>query len=323
MNNKKFWKYFKEYKWSNVLSMIKNNKLDPKICNENFKNKLVVITGATSGIGYSTAKKYAYKGSNLLCINRNIEKSERLKKEIENKYHVKCEYIIADLSKIEDIEQAAEELLKLKTPIDVLIHNAGVYLTKQQITEDGLDMVFVVNYYSSFLINYLLMEKLIKDGKTRILLVGSEGHRFAAWGIDVNDMSFKKRRYSAYRSYGSSKTAQILSMHVFAKHFKDSGVTINTMHPGAVRSDTGKENGLFYRWFKKSVFEKMLDLPEISAEALYFLGVSKDMEGITDKFYNKSTEEKPAPPALDLEVADDLWNKSIEIYEKYKENNKI
>lgn len=257
-------------------------------------------------------------GANLLCINRNPQKSERLKKEIESNYGVKCDYILADLSNFKDIEHVAEQLLKLNTHIDVLIHNAGIYLTKKQLTKDGLDMVFVVNYLSSFFINYLLMDKLIKDGKTRILLVGSEGHRFAAWGINIEDMNFVKQKYSAYRSYGLSKTAQILSMHVFNKKFKNSGVTINTMHPGAVRSDTGKENGLFYRWFKRSIFDKLLDSPEISAEALYYLGVSKDIEGVSGKFFNKTTLEQPAPPALDKEVANKLWKKSIEIYEEKK-----
>ncbi|MBW6441696.1 SDR family NAD(P)-dependent oxidoreductase [Patescibacteria group bacterium] len=317
MNNK-FLKYFKEYKWSNIFSMIKNNRLDPKICDKDFKNKLVVITGATSGIGYSTANKYASKGANLLCINRNPQKSEKLKKKIESKYSVKCDYILADLSNIKDIEHVAEQLLKLNTHIDVFIHNAGIYLTKKQLTQDGLDMVFVVNYLSSFLINYLLMDKLKNEGKTRILLVGSEGHRFAAWGINVEDMNFEKHKYSAYRSYGLSKTAQILSMHVFNKNFRKSGVTINTMHPGAVRSDTGKENGLFYRWFKRSIFDKMLDSPKTSAEALYYLGVSNEIDGVSGKFFNKTTLEQPAPPALDKEVAEELWRKSIEIYEKNK-----
>lgn len=177
-------------------------------------------------------------------------------------------------------------------------------------------MVFVVNYLSSFVINYLLIDKLKKEGKTRILLVGSEGHRFAAWGIDVEDMNFEKHKYSANKSYGLSKTAQILSMHEFNKIFRDSGVTINTIHPGAVRSDTGKENGLFYRWFKRSIFDKLLDSPEISAQALYYLGVSKEIDGVSGKFFNKTTEEQPAPPALDKEVARKLWKKSIEIYEK-------
>ena len=154
MKNKKFFKYFKEYQWSNIFAMIRNNRLDPKICTEDFNNKLVVITGATSGIGYHTARKYASHGANLLCINRNLQKSEALCREIESEFGVKCDYKIADLSNLKDIHRVAEELLKLNTPIDVLIHNAGIYLTKRELTPDGLEKVFVVQYLSSFIINY-------------------------------------------------------------------------------------------------------------------------------------------------------------------------
>ena len=129
MKNKKFAKYFREYEWSNISAMIKNNQSGPKICSEDFNNKLVVITGATSGIGYHTARKYASHGANLLCINRNIQKSEALCIEIKNQFGVNCEYRIADLSNLQDIHRVAGELLKLNTPIDVLIHNAGIYLT--------------------------------------------------------------------------------------------------------------------------------------------------------------------------------------------------
>jgi FlaA1/EpsC-like NDP-sugar epimerase len=96
--NKKFFKYFKEYEWSNIIAMMRNNRLDPKICKEDFKDRLVVITGATSGIGYLTARKYAAQGANLLCINRNILKSQALCQEIEQEFGVRCAHKIADLS---------------------------------------------------------------------------------------------------------------------------------------------------------------------------------------------------------------------------------
>ena len=191
--NQKFWKYFREYEWSNIFAMIRNNRLAPKICTEDFNNKLVVITGATSGIGYFTARKYAAHGADLLCINRNKEKSEALCKEIENEFGVKCDYKIADLSNLTDIHRLADELLKLNTPIDVLIHNAGVYLTKKELTRDGLEKVFVVQYLSSFILNYILMDKLKNQGNARILLVNSEGHRFAAWGLRLDDLNWEKR----------------------------------------------------------------------------------------------------------------------------------
>jgi retinol dehydrogenase-13 len=313
MKNKKFAKYFKEYEWSNIFAMIRNNKSDPKICDNTYDGKLVVITGATSGIGYLTARKYASQGANLLCINRNQKKSEALRREIENEYGVKCDYRIADLSNLKEIHQVAEDLLKLNTPIDVLIHNAGIYLTKREPTPDGFEKVFVVQYLSSFIINYILMDKLKSQKKARIIMVNSEGHRFAVWGLRLDDLNWERRRYSGLKSYGSAKLAQLLSMIVFNEQFKKTGVSINAMHPGAVKTETGQDNGPVYRWFKRNFIDKTLRSPEISAEALYYLGVSKEIEGFSGKFFNLTTEEEPAPPALDKDVASELWEKSLEL----------
>ncbi len=311
--NKKFSQYFREYQWSNIFAMIRNNRLDPKLCPEDFNKKLVVITGATSGIGYLTAREYASHGANLLCINRNQNKSEVLQNEIESEYGVKCDFLIADLSNLQDIHRVAKELSELTTPIDVLIHNAGIYLTKRDLTPDGIEKVFMVHYLSSFILNFILMDKLKSQENARIILVSSEGHRFAAWGLRMDDLNWEKRRYSGLKSYGSAKTAQLLSMIVFDEYFKNTGVSINAMHPGAVKTETGQENGPVYRWFKRNLFEKTLRSPEISAKALYYLGVSKEIEALSGKFFNLTTEEEPAPPALDKEVAYELWELSLEL----------
>ena len=310
---KRFFKYFREYKWSNIFAMIRNNRLAPKICTNSFNNKLVVITGATSGIGYLTARKYAAHGAQLLCINRNPEKSESLKEEIEGEFGVKCDFELADLSKLNDIHNVAKKLREIDRPIDVIIHNAGVYLTRRELTEDKLEKVFVVHYLSSFIINYILMEKLKSQEKARIIMVSSEGHRFAAWGLKVDDLNWDRRRYAGLKSYGSAKTAQLLSMMIFDEIFNGSGVTINAMHPGAVKTETGQDNGPIYKWFKKKFFDKTLKTADISAEALYYLGVSEEIDTISGKFYNLTKEEIPAPPALDREVADELWKKSLKL----------
>jgi retinol dehydrogenase-13 len=313
MKNKKFSKYFREYEWSNIFAMIRNNKSDPKICDKTSDGKLVVITGATSGIGYLTARKYASMGADLICVNRNPEKSEALKKEIVGEFAVKCESIIADLSKLAEIQRVGRELTQLYAEIDIIIHNAGIYLTKRETTEEGFEKVFVIQYLASFILNYLIMDKLKSQEKARIIMVNSEGHRFAAWGLRLDDLNWEKRRYSGLKSYGSAKIAQLLSMIVFNEHFKNTGVTINAMHPGAVKTETGQENGPFYRWFKRNVLDKSLRSPEISAEALYYLGVSDEIAAISGKFFNLTTLEEPAPPALDKEVAYELWAKSLEL----------
>ncbi len=313
MSAKRTLKYIRQYKWSNVFAMIRNNSKEAKICTDEFKNKLVVISGATSGIGLLTAHKYASMGANLLCVNRSIEKSEKLKHEIETAYKVECNSIIADLSSLEQSFRVANELKALSKPIDVMIHNAGVYLTQREITPEGFEKVFAVHYLSSFIINYCLMDKLKKQQKARIIMVGSEGHRFAPWGLNINDLNWEKRRYWGLGSYGSAKLAQLLSMLVFVDYFINSGVTINTMHPGAVKSESGKDNGRIYKWYKKNVIDKTLKSANRSAEALYYLGVSPEMEGKSGNFYNLTTLEEPTPPALDKEVALELWQKTLEM----------
>jgi len=309
--DKKTRKYIKEYRWSNVFAMIRNNRKDPEKCGLDSKGKLVVITGATSGIGYVTARKYAQRGADLLCINRSMEKSEALKNEIEKEFHVRCYYLLADLSSLEQTHRAADQLLDLNRNIDVLIHNAGVYLTKKELTSDGIEKVFMVHYLSSFIINYKLKNMLKAQGKARIIYVNSEGHRFAAWGLRLDDLNWEKRRYSGLKSYGSAKLAQLLTMLIFDDYFKGSGVTINAMHPGAVKTDTGQENGILYKWFKRNILDKSLRPVEISAEALYYLGVSPEVENISGKFFNLTTLEEPTPPALDREVAEQLWEISL------------
>ncbi|MDZ7634891.1 MAG: hypothetical protein U5L72_10905 [Bacteroidales bacterium] len=158
-----------------------------------------------------------------------------------------------------------------------------------------------------------MREKLKAQEKARIIIVSSEGHRFAAWGLRLDDLNWEKRSFSGLKGYGSAKLAQLLSVIVFNDSFRNTGVTINAMHPGAVKTDTGQENGPVYRWFKRNFFDKTLKSPGMSAEALYWLGVSKDIENVSGKYFNLTTEEVPAPPALDSEVAYELWEETLKL----------
>jgi len=310
-------KYWKQYiNWgflSQLRAMRRNKKAEIKECDEDFRDKLVIITGATSGIGYCTARKYASHGANLLLINRNEEKSISVCEEIRQDFGVECEYKIADFTRISDIQKVGYELLNSDIEIDVLIHNAGVYSTKKIITEDNIELCFQVDYLGSFILNYILKDKLKAQGNSRIIFVNSEGHRFALLGLSLDDLEWEDHHYSGLRSYGKAKTAQLLSMISFTDYFKDSGVSINAMHPGSVKSNMGQNNGPVYRFFKRIFIDLAAKSPEISAQALYYLGVSKEINGVSGKFFRLTSEEVPAPPALDREVADELWSLSIKL----------
>ncbi len=306
-------KYIKQYKWSNILAMMRGGGKELEECTDDFAGRLVVITGATSGIGYATSREYASHGANLLLINRNEEKSIALCEEIRQEFQVECDYKIADFSRLSEVRQVGKELLESDLEIDVLIHNAGIYSTKKIITEDGNELVFQIDYLGSFVLNYILKDKLKEQGKARIIFVNSEGHRFAVWGIGLHGPTYEKRRHSGLGSYGVAKTAQLLSMIKFAEYFEGSGVTINAMHPGNVKTSSGSQNGRIYRWYKRNLIDRSAKDPQMSATALYYLGVSKEVEGLSGKFFNLTKEEDPAPPARDMEVAEELWHRSIEM----------
>jgi len=296
-------KYLKEYKWSNIGEMIKNNKRDSEICKDSFSGKLVVISGTTSGIGDATAKLYASHGANLIMINRNEEKSKKQCDELQKKYNVSCKYIITDYTNLSEVINTGKKLIALEEDIDVIIHNAGVFQTTKTFTNDGIQKVFQVNYLSSFILNYMLKDKLSTQKEARIIFVNSEGHRLAIGGLRLDDLSWKKRHYSGLKGYGEAKTAQLLSMIAFVKYYEGTGVTINAMHPGNVKTNMGENNGKAYKLSKHLFVNPSSRSPEISAEALYYLGVSKEKANITGCFFNLTTKEIPAPHVLDSDMA--------------------
>lgn len=305
--------YLQQYKWSNVFAMIHNLRTEPRICTDTFDHRLAVITGATSGIGYATAEKYASRGADLLLINRNEQKSRELCAELRNKYNIDCSYIVADFSRLSDIHSAAVELSKLDRRIDVLIHNAGVYSTTRILTADHLESVFQTNYLSTFILNYSLIGKFLAQGSGRIIFVNSEAYRFSVWGLHLDDLSWEKHRYSGIKSYGAAKLAQLLSMLKLNEFFTGSGITINAMHPGNVKTNSGQNNGKIYKYIKTHFLDRNSQPVDFAAEALYYLGVSTEVDMCSSRFYCLTTEEEPAPPALDRAAAEELWKISMNI----------
>lgn len=301
-------KYLKDYQWSNIGAMLKNNKTAPKQCHEDFRGKLVVITGATSGIGYHTAHEYASHGADLLCINRNRERSEQLCEEIVREHGISCTYRLADYTRLEDVVAIGRELAALDRDIEVLIHNAGVFRTKKRITAYGYEEVYQVNFLGSFIVTYMLRDKLRAQEHARIIYVNSEGHRFALSGVYLDDPRWERHHYTGLRSYGVAKTAQLLSLFPFMREFEGSGVTINAMHPGDVKTNMGENNGSVYRFFKHLFINSTAKSPKLSAQALYYLGVSPELARTTGRFFNFTTDEIPAPHALDEEAAWQLWD---------------
>jgi retinol dehydrogenase-13 len=306
-------KYLFQYRFRHMGELMRNAKKDALECNEDFKGKRVLLSGATAGIGLETAHLFAKNGAELVLLNRNPQKAERLKKELEDSYGSKVTSLIVDFNELAQVQSCADTLLEMKEPLDIIIHNSGVFNTTKQFSKDDIEMVFQVNHLGAFLLNYRLKERLKKENRARIIFVNSEGHRFALAGVHTKDLRWRWHWYSGFKSYGASKTAQLLTMYRFQEYFAGSKVTINAMHPGNVRSAMGENNGRLYNYLKKKlILSSALD-PDISAKALHYLALSPNLEGVSGKFFHLTEEELPAPHARDMSAVDAVWEKSLEL----------
>jgi len=178
-------------------------------------------------------------------------------------------------------------------------------MTHRVLAENGTEIVFCVNHLATFLLTRLLLERIIQSAPARILQVNSQGHRFG--GLDLDDLNWAKRRYHGLQGYGASKTAQLLTVWELADRLKGSGVTINAVHPGEVRTNIGMNNGPLYRWYQRHLIWWILKEPDISGKAIYYLAASPEMAQVSGRFFNQTIEEKPAPHALDRALGKRVW----------------
>ena len=280
-----------------------------KFSAESMDGKLCVITGTTSGVGYQAALRLAKAGYKLVMIVRNKEKAEKLCDQIRTFSSHDTDYFIADLSDLNQVKEVSQSILAKYPRIDVLINNAGVHMTTRQLTAEGHEMAFAVNHLSSFLLTMLLLRRMKESAPSRIIQVNSEGHRFK--GLKLDDLNWEKRRYNGYLGYGASKTAQLMTVWELDDILRGTGVTINAMHPGAVKSNIGTNNGKVYNFISRYLIQPLLKNPEISGEAIYYLASSPDLENVSGRFFNLTNEETPASHARNREIGRQVFLRSL------------
>lgn len=287
------------------LQFIANARLPQKTTPARMDGKVCILTGATSGVGYQAAKRLAQGGAHLVLVCRNREKAIKVQDELVGDYGVEIELRQADFSCLSEVQEIAGTILANYPHIDVLINNAGLHNTQRILTKEGVEMVFCVNHLASFLLTRLLLDRLIDSAPARIIQVNSQGHRFG--GLDLDDLNWERRHYRGLQGYGASKVAQLLTVWELADQLKDSGVTINAMHPGEVRSNIGMNNGTLYRFYQRYLIWWMLKDPVISGESIYYLAAAPEMQAVSGRFFNQTIEEKPARHALDRALGKRVW----------------
>ena len=293
------------------LQFIANARLPQKTTTARMDGKVCVVTGSTSGVGYQAVNRLAQGGADIVMVCRNVQKAAAVQEALQRQYSVKVDIIQADFSRFSDVRAAAEIIRAQYPKLDVLINNAGVHYTHRTLNEDGIEMVFAVNHLAPFLFTRLLLDKMIENAPARIIQVNSQGHRFG--GLDLNDLNWERRRYKGLQSYGASKIAQMLTVWEFADRLNGTGVTINAVHPGEVKTNIGMNNELAYRLYKRYFLWWMLKDSKISGEAIYYHAAAPEMTEVSGRFFNLTIDEKPAAYALDRSLGPKVWAISEEL----------
>ena len=263
-----------------------------------------MVTGANSGIGKAAATQFAQMGATTILVARDQIKGAIAQEEIKTASgNESVELLLADLSSLDSVRKLVSDYKEKHDRLHLLVNNAAVVEGSRVVTKDGLEEVFVVNYLSQFLLTNLLLDTLKSSAPSRVVNVTSSVHAH----IDFDDLQMEKG-YNAIKSYGQSKLAQILFTNELAQRLNDSGVTVNCVHPGAVRTHLGDEGGIVGIGIK--LLRPFYQSPEKGAETLVYVATSPEVDGVTGKYFYKR-KEKAAPFNKDDQQR--LWDVSMKL----------
>jgi len=270
--------------------------------------KTCVITGANTGIGKAAAEALAALGAHVVMVCRNREKGEEARAEIaaaaqKSGRRGGVELIIADLSSQAEIRAAARDILTAHPKIDVLVNNAGLALKQRELTVDGIERTFAVNYLAYFMLANLLLPGLRAAGHARIINVASAAH--ATGKLDFDNLQ-GERSYGNVQMYASSKLQDVMFTYALARRLAGSGITVNTLHPGAVATEIWRQIAILRilsKWFMLS--------PEKGARTTIYLAASPNVEGVTGTYYSKCQPAKTTKLSHDEMLQEKLWVTSV------------
>lgn len=271
------------------------------------RDKIVVVTGATNGIGYATALGLAKKGAQVIAIGRSHEKATqavtRIRQETGNQ---NVQFLIADLSVQANIRLLAAEIKSAVPHIDVLVNNAGGMFTTRQVTDDGIEMTWALNHLAYFLTTLLLLEHLSKAPSARIVNVSSGLHGRAKLRFDDPELV---HRYSGIFAYNHSKLANVMFTYELARQLQGTSITANSLHPGGVNTGIGDNNGPAFRNIYKLIKRFGLSPEEGAATSLY-LATSEELAGVSGAYFEKCQAVQSSDASYVAEDQKRLWQMS-------------
>jgi len=271
--------------------------------------KTIVITGASDGVGAAAARRLAQDGHHVVPVGRSLEKTAAVAQDIGS------EYFTADFADLGQVRSLASDLLQRYPRIDVLANNAGAIFGKErQVTADGHEMTFQVNYLAPFLLTRLLTNRLLESRGTVINTSSAANRLFAK--LDINDLE-EEKDYTPQKAYGNSKLEQILFTEEFDRRYRAAGATSTAFHPGVIGSGFSSAEGSAMRAVYTSFLGRfVLQSPEKGAQTLVFLAEgTPGADYPTGRYFARSKPARANKLAGDHALALDLWNRSVAMLE--------
>jgi retinol dehydrogenase-12 len=282
----------------------------PEASANSMGGKVCLVTGATAGLGFVTARELAARGATVIVVGRDpgrcADACQRIVSATQNE---RVNWIRADLSSQRDVRQLAKDVQQRHDRLDVLVNNAGAMFLRRQTSTDGIEMTFALNHLAYFLLTSLLLDALEASIPSRIVNVSSVAHERATG--DPTDLH--SRRYRGYDVYARSKLANLLYTYELARRLGDTGVTVNAVNPGLVRTNFGANNGLIGRlgaWLVHLRYREHSIGTEEGARTIVYLATSPAVAGVSGKYFEGEQRVPSSPLSHDAVLASRLWQLS-------------
>ncbi|WP_194778260.1 SDR family NAD(P)-dependent oxidoreductase [Pararhodonellum marinum] len=275
------------------------------------KDKICLITGANSGIGFETAKNLCAQGAKVLLWCRTEEKARQAEARIKTSHpQARTAQVMADLSSQKAIKEAAKRILHQHSKIDVLINNAGSWFSDLGLTEEGFERQWAINHLAPFLLTHLLLPALRNAPDARVITVSSDAHFHGK--IHFEDPNLSKN-YHGLRAYAQSKLANVLFTQEFDRRKRNLPISSYAVQPGLVKTDIGLKHTISFHGLMWKLRRLGGISPEKGAETSVFLASSLNVRGISGKYWDKCAPKTPSKKTENRKDAARLWELSMDM----------
>jgi retinol dehydrogenase-12 len=270
--------------------------------------QVMMVTGATAGIGKVTALELARQGATVVVVGRNPQKTEATVTEIIRATgNEKVTALLGDLSSQADTRKIAQAFLQQHDRLDVLVNNAGAIMFDRQESVDGIEMTWALNHLSYFLLTNLLLDAIKASDAGRVVSVSSMMHSWEK-SLHFDDLEYTQRRYSSTGAYAHSKLANVVFTYELARQLQGTGVTANALHPGFVKSSFGRTNNdnPLLRTVLNAAYAFGISA-EKGAETSLYLATSPDVANVTGRYFVNKKDTPSSKASHDQAAWARLW----------------